>query len=132
MAWLFVRLKLCLMVGALRGPGSTPRIVGFCAAVLAGMWIIPLGFSALAAQHGKPLAVDIGVVLFTVAFAGWLLLPMLMFGTDETLDPARLALLPLRPGAMTRGLLAAALTGIGPVVTFGALLGVVAAAATGP
>jgi ABC-2 type transport system permease protein len=131
-AWLFVRLKLRLMVGALRGPGSTPRIVGFCAAVLAGLWIIPLGFSALAAQHGKPLAVDIGVVLFTVAFAGWLLLPMLMFGTDETLDPARLALLPLRPGAMTRGLLAAALTGIGPVVTFGALLGVVAAAATGP
>src|ERR1019366_4338220 len=98
----------------------------------AGMWIFPRGFSARAAQHGKPLAVDIGVVLFTVAFAGWLLLPMLMFGTDETLDPARLALLPLRPGAMTRGLLAAALTGIGPVVTFGALLGVVAAAATGP
>ena len=28
--------------------------------------------------------------------AGWLLLSLLVFGIDETLDPARFALLPLR------------------------------------
>jgi len=132
MARIFAGLKLRLMAGALRGADSGWRIAGLALAVLAALWVIPLAFSALAAEHGRPLAGALGVVVFTAACAGWLVLPLLMFGTDETLDPARLALLPLRPAVLARGLLAAALTGIGPVVTFFVLLGVVAAVARGP
>lgn len=132
MAWLFVRLKLRLMAGALRGNGGRARLVGLIVAITAGLYVMPAGFGLLASLDRGRLAGDAGVIVFTAAFAGWAVLPMLAFGTDETLDPARLALLPLRRRTMITGLFAAALTGIGPVVTFVVLLGVVAAAATGP
>jgi ABC-2 type transport system permease protein len=131
-AWLFVRLKLRLMTGALGGTGGRARVVGLILAIVAGLYVMPAGFALLASLHGRRVASDAGIVVFTAAFAGWAVLPMLAFGTDETLDPARLALLPLRRRTMITGLFAAALTGIGPVVTFVVLLGVVAAAATGP
>jgi ABC-2 type transport system permease protein len=131
-AWLFVQLKLRLMTGALRGDGSTARVVGLILAVVVGLYVMPAGFILLASLHGRPLAGDAGIVVFAAAFAGWAVLPLLAFGTDETLDPARLALLPLRRRTLVTGLLAAALTGIGPVVTFVVLLGVVAAEANGP
>jgi ABC-2 type transport system permease protein len=131
-AWLFVQLKLRLMTGALRGDGSSVRAVGLVLAILGGLYVMPIGFSLLASLHGQPLATDTGVVVFTAAFVGWAVLPLLAFGTDETLDPARLALLPLSRRTTITGLFAAALTGIGPVVTFVVLLGAVAAAATGP
>ena len=132
MAWLFVKLKLRLMTGALRGNGGSVRAVGLVLAILGGLYVMPIGFGLLASLHGRPLAGDITVVVFTVAFVGWAVLPLLAFGTDETLDPARLALLPLSRRTTITGLFAAALTGIGPLVTFVVLLGTVAAAATGP
>jgi ABC-2 type transport system permease protein len=107
-------------------------MVGLIVAIITGLWTMPLGFGLLAAQHGKPAAVNIAETVFTVFALGWLVLPMLTFGLDETLDPARLMLLPLRPVTMARGLFAAALTGIGPVVTFVILLGAVVAVASGP
>jgi ABC-2 type transport system permease protein len=131
-AWLFVGLKLRLMTGALRGNGGRARAAGLILAVIGGLYAMPIGFSLLASLHGGPRAADAGVVVFTMAFVGWTVLPLLAFGTDETLDPARLALLPLRRRTMTAGLFVAALTGIGPVVTFVVLLGAVAAAASGP
>jgi ABC-2 type transport system permease protein len=130
-AWLFVKLKLRLMTGALRGNGGSVRAVGLVLAILGGLYVMPIGFGLLASLHGRPLAGDISVVVFTVAFAGWAVLPLLAFGTDETLDPARLALLPLSRRTTITGLFAAALTGIGPLVTFVVLLGTVAAAAAG-
>ncbi len=132
MAWLFVKLKLRLMTGALRGNGGSVRAVGLVLAILGGLYVMPIGFGLLASLHGRPLAGDISVVVFTVAFVGWAVLPLLAFGTDETLDPARLALLPLSRRSTITGLVAAALTGIGPLVTFVVLLGTVAAAAAGP
>jgi len=40
-----------------------------------------------------------------VLVLGWALLPLLAFGTDETLDPARLQLLPLAKRPLMTGLL---------------------------
>jgi ABC-2 type transport system permease protein len=131
-AWLFVKLKLRLMAGALRGNGGSTRTVGLVIAIVAGLYAMPVGFGLLASLHGRAPAVNAGVVVFTAAFAGWTVLPLLAFGTDETMDPARLALLPLSRRTMSAGLFAASLTGIGPVVTFVVLLGAVAAAAIGP
>ena len=70
---------------------------------------------------------------------GWLLLPLVFFGVDETLDPARFALLPLPRRTLVTGLLrrrlrqrprdvGAAGASCGLVVTAGALGGWSAAA----
>jgi ABC-2 type transport system permease protein len=130
-ARLFVRLKLSLIAGGLHGTGGTARIAGLVFALLGALLAMPLGFVLLAIQHGRPGAANVAVITFTAFAAGWLVLPIMMFGADETLDPARLALLPLRPATLVRGLLAAALTGIGPVVTFVILCGAVVAVADG-
>ncbi|HEX9035226.1 MAG TPA: hypothetical protein VF834_25570 [Streptosporangiaceae bacterium] len=132
MARLFIRLKLSLIAGGLRGAGGTARIVGLIVAIVGALWAMPLGFGLLALQHGRPDAVNVAVAVFTGVALGWLVLPMATFGADETLDPARLMLLPLRPVPLARGLLAAALTGIGPILTFVVLLGAVVALADGP
>jgi ABC-2 type transport system permease protein len=56
-------------------------------------------------------------------------LPLLFFGVDETLDPARFALLPLRRRTLVTGMLAAAAVGVPPAVTLLATLGSVTGAA---
>lgn len=132
MAWLFVRLKLSLMAGGLRGAGGGTRVTGLVVAVIAGLAIMPMGFGAFATEHGKPEAAAVVATGFTIFMLGWLIFPVMLFGSDETLDPARLALLPLGPARLATGLLAAALTGIGPVVTVVILSGGVVALATGP
>jgi len=130
-AWLFVRLKLSLITGGLRGPGGSARAAGLIIAIIGALWIMPGGFALLATQRGRPGAANLAVMVFAVFAVGWLVLPMVTFGADETLDPARLMLLPLRPATLARGLMAAALTGIGPVVTFVILIGAVVAASSG-
>ena len=62
-------------------------------------------------------------LVFDAFFLGWLFLPLLGMGTDETLDPSRLALLPLERPTLMRGLLAASLLGLAPVATLLALSG---------
>ena len=60
---------------------------------------------------------------------GWTLVPLLFFGVDETLDPARFALLPIRGGTLARGMLAAAFIGVPALLTLLATSGLVVAAA---
>jgi ABC-2 type transport system permease protein len=62
-------------------------------------------------------------------FAGWTLGPILAFGTDETLDPSRLALLPLRPAQLMAGLFAASSIGIAPTATLLLVAGMAAGVA---
>lgn len=132
MARLFFRLKLRLMAGALRGAGSGARITGLVVAIVAALAVMPAGFLMLASVRGTPAAAAVVATAFTIFMLGWLVLPVMLFGSDETLDPARLALLPLRPAKLAAGLMAAALTGIGPVVTLVILLGGVVALVRGP
>ena len=60
---------------------------------------------------------------------GWLFLPLVFFGVDESLDPARFALLPLSRRTLIRGLFVASLVGVPAVATFGGTLGMVDSAA---
>jgi ABC-2 type transport system permease protein len=62
--------------------------------------------------------------LFTVFAFGWLILPLMVFGLDGTLDPATLALYPLRTGPLAVGLLAASAVGAWPAANLIGLLGV--------
>ncbi len=134
----FVRLKLRVMGNNFRGQGW--RIAMFVGGVFAGLWFAATGFFLLAAPG---LADEPTYALMAAAFGGgllvlgWLLLPLVFFGVDETLDPARFALLPLSRRTLVTGLFAAALVSVpavaaliatgGLVLTSGLLGGAVAA-----
>ena len=60
---------------------------------------------------------------------GWLLLPLVFFGVDETLDPARFALLPLPRRTLVTGLFAAALIGVPALAVLSRSSGLVLTAA---
>ncbi|MGC5285621.1 ABC transporter permease [Micromonospora sp. DT231] len=109
----FVRLKLRVMGNNFRGQGW--RIALFIGGALIGLWFAVTGFFLFAA----PGLADNGQYAVLVAAAGgallvlgWLLLPLVFFGVDETLDPARFALLPLSRRTLVTGLLAAALVSV--------------------
>ncbi len=127
----FVRLKLRLIANGLRGQGV--RVLGFVFSVTMGVLLAFSGFIWFLIGGELPRA-DEGMV--TAAFTGaalllgWLLLPLLFFGVDETLDPARFALLPLPRRTLAVGMLAAACVGIPGIATALALVGAVVAAGT--
>ncbi|GGO07476.1 hypothetical protein GCM10011576_12080 [Micromonospora parathelypteridis] len=123
----FVRLKLRVMGNSFRGQGW--RIAMFIGGAVLGLWFAVSGFFLFAAPG---LAGD-GQYAVLIAAAGggllvlaWLLLPLVFFGVDETLDPARFALLPLPRRTLVTGLFVAALVSV-PVLavliaTFGLVL----------
>ncbi|WP_433081683.1 ABC transporter permease [Dactylosporangium sp. CA-052675] len=139
----FVRLKLRILGNSLRPGRSHPadsarkrfgrhsRLILFILGALFGLWAAFLGFAAFAAS-----SLATGQLRPTVAaFAGaavvlaWIFVPLLFFGVDETLDPARFALLPVPRRTLIGGMLAAAFVGIPPTVTLLATLGSVIGAA---
>jgi ABC-2 type transport system permease protein len=119
---LFVRLKLRLIRNGLRG--GWQRKAGL---IVGAIMVIPaaiLGFAVLALARlddagGRQLA----VIGFTMLFVSWISLPILGFGSDETLDPSRLALLPLTRRQLMTGLLSSSLIGLAPLGTLIALSG---------
>ena len=114
MARTFARLKLRLLRNGLRSPQYAMLFT--VGAVGAGLLAF-LGFISLAALRNDSSAGDATIVAFGAVTAAWLVVPLLGFGTDETLDPQRLALLPLPSPTLLRGLLTAALIGVAPVAT---------------
>jgi ABC-2 type transport system permease protein len=129
MARLLVQLKLRLLANALRSSDRAKAsfIISTAFAVLIALGL----FAALAAMHGQATAVDLTSVVFTVLAFGWLILPLMAFGLDATLDPATMALYPLRPRQLATGLLAASATGAWPAANVIGLLGVLIGLARG-
>jgi ABC-2 type transport system permease protein len=129
MARLLVQLKLRLLTNALRS--SSRARVGFVISTFFALVLAVGGFLFLAMLRGNAASVDLSATVFTVFAFGWLILPLLAFGLDGTLDPATLALYPLRTRPLATGLLAASVTGAWPVANVIALLGVTVGLAHG-
>src|SRR5579875_330822 len=129
MARLLVQLKLRLLANALRS--STPAKASFMISTAFAVLTAIGMFALLASLHGQSAAVDLTAVVFTVLAFGWLILPMLAFGLDNTLDPATMALYPLRTRQLVTGLLAASATGAWPAANVIGLLGVLIGLARG-
>jgi ABC-2 type transport system permease protein len=122
MARLLVQLKLRLLTNALRS--STGAKASFIVStVFAALTALGM-FALLASLHGQSTAVYLTSVLFTLFAFGWLILPLMAFGLDSTLDPATMALYPLRTRQLATGLLAASATGAWPAANVIGLLGV--------
>jgi ABC-2 type transport system permease protein len=130
LVWPFVRLKLRLTANGLRG--RPVRIVLFVLGVLAAGFFAITGYAAFAVpgvlDDERAAAMVLPLAGATLVF-GWLFLPLIFFGVDESLDPARFALLPLRRGTLLTGLFAAALAGLPALSTLVATVGMVDTAA---
>ncbi|GGQ45063.1 MotA/TolQ/ExbB proton channel family protein [Couchioplanes azureus] len=126
----FVRLKLRLTANGLRA--QSWRVVVFVLGVVFAVFGAVLGYAAFSLpglveeQRAAEIALPLGGALLVLS---WLFLPLLFFGVDESLDPARFALLPLRRPVLIRGLLVASLIGVPALGTFAATLGMVHTAA---
>lgn len=122
----FVRLKLRVMGNNFRGQGW--RIALFVGGALVGLWFAASGFFLFAAPgmtgNGQ-YAVLVAAAGGGLLVLGWLLLPLVFFGVDETLDPARFALLPLPRRTLVIGLFAAALVSVPVLAAAVASLGLV-------
>src|SRR5450755_4538277 len=129
MARLLVQLKLRLLANALRSSNRARAsfMISTAFAVLTALGM----FALLASLHGQTTAVDLTSVMFTVFAFGWLILPLLAFCLDSTLDPATMALYPLRTRPLATGLLAASATGAWPAANVIGLLGVLIGLARG-
>ena len=129
MARLLVQLKLRLLTNALRS--SRGAKISFIISTVFAVLVAIGTFVILAALRGQSAAVDQTAAVFTVFAFGWLILPLLSFGLDGTLDPATLALYPLRTRPLAVGLLAASATGAWPLANVIGLLGVTVGLARG-
>ena len=129
MARLLVQLKLRLVLNALRA-SSGARIAFTLSTVFAAL-VAGGVFYLLAILGGGIAAADLTTVIFCAFALAWLILPLVVFGLDGTLDPATLALYPLRTRPLAVGLLAASATGAWPAATLIGLLGVTIGLARG-
>jgi len=108
----FVQLKLRMLGNGMRG--RTSRVLLFIGGILLGAYLGGMGFLLFAASSAGDAQVRLMVASFGGAalVIGSVLLPLVWFGVDDTLDPARFALLPLSTAKLVLGLLAAALVSV--------------------
>jgi ABC-2 type transport system permease protein len=128
------RLRLALLRGTLRaGKGAAARRAGLIGGAIFGGGAAVAALVVLSATrgHGR-LPEDLAVVLFCALVVGWVALPVLTFGSDDLLDPTRLALLPLTGPQFVVVMGVGALIGVAPVATVIAALGLIPATADGP
>ncbi|MFJ2576293.1 transporter [Kitasatospora aureofaciens] len=125
-----VALKLRLLRNGLkRSPGRAAVFV--IGAVLGLLFAGGIAFG-LAMLNGRFAGSgDTGVMLLGVLTLGWAAIPLFLFSSDESADPTRLTMLPLRPGPLLRGSLLASLVGPGPLVSLVLAIGAALSGAAG-
>ncbi|MFI9236099.1 transporter [Streptomyces sp. NPDC053079] len=125
----FARLKLSLLRNGLR-QSSGRKAVYITSLVLTALFAA-LQLLGLIALRGNEHAAALTVPLAALMAFGWAVVPLFFPGGDETLDPTKLAMLPLRPRSLVVALLTASLIGIGPAFTLIIFIGSVIATAHG-
>ena len=119
LTWTFAKLKFVLLRASLRRRQSVWNRVGTFVALLASLLGAIAGFIATVSLRGGWSAVAeerfLVIGCFLVIF-GWWFGPVLSGGSDETVDPMRLALLPLTRAQLRRDQIAAGLVGPAPLM----------------
>ncbi|WP_240137759.1 transporter [Streptomyces sp. MUM 178J] len=125
----FIRLKLSLLANGLR-QSSGRTAVFITSLVLTVLFAAGLMLGLLVLRgHGH--ALSLVVLLIGLLALGWATMPLFFPSGDETLDPTRLVMLPLRPRPLVRALLVTSLVGIGPLFTLCLAVGCAVALAHG-
>lgn len=127
MVGVFAGLKWHLVTSRIRAAEGAKRAwtIGGLIVLLLVALFIGVSFGSLRLLPAD--AVPIMTSLLTLQLIGWVLTPLVAFGVDETVDPQRFALLPLRPQTLQSGLLVTSLIGYLPVANMIALLGIAVA-----
>ncbi|MXG24406.1 transporter [Streptomyces sp. YIM 132580] len=126
----FVRLKLTLLRNGLRQ--SSGRKAAFIVSLVLTLLLAAGQVLGLVLLRGNAHAGTVVVLLTAVVALGWAVLPLFFPSGDDTLDPTRLVMLPLRPEPLVRALLVSSMVGIGPLFTLCLVVGSVLALAHGP
>ncbi|MFF6908128.1 transporter [Streptomyces sp. NPDC012389] len=126
----FVQLKLTLLRNGLRQ--SSGRKAAFIVSLVFTLLLAAGQVLALVLLRGNAHAGTVVVLLTAVVALGWAVLPLFFPSGDDTLDPTRLVMLPLRPQPLVRALLVSSMVGIGPLFTLCLVVGSVLALAHGP
>lgn len=132
MVAVLVRLKLTLLRNGLRR--SVWRTVGLVLGLIYGLGVVAAALLGLAALRltSVALTADVTVLAFSLLTLGWLGFSVLLFGVDETLDPATFALLPLRARELVPGLVWSALLGVPGLASIAVCGGLFVAWSRGP
>lgn len=117
MIGLLVRLRLTLLRNSLGR--SVWRVIGL---IVGGLYALGLMVAVMAGLLALRFATveisaDVTVLAYALLTVGWLVFSTLIYGVDETVDPARFALLPLRARELLPGLLVGGLVSIPGVLT---------------
>ncbi|GHF47402.1 transporter [Streptomyces mashuensis] len=122
-------LKLALLRNGLK-QSSGRKAVWITSIVLTALFAA-LQLLGLIALRGNDHAATFTVLLAVLWAFGWAVMPLFFPAGDETMDPSRLVMLPLRPAPLMVALLTAALIGIGPGFTVVLFVGSAIATAHG-
>ncbi len=123
MVGLFAGLKWRLVTSRIRAAGGGTKAVMIIGWSLALLVIALIVIGCFALRTDPALARTLVASLFTIQMVSWVLAPLVAFGVDETVDPAKFALLPLTTGTLQRGLLVTSLVGYLPVANALLLIG---------
>ncbi len=124
MVALFAGLKWRLLTSRLRTV-STARRAGTIVGLVLGALVVLALAALLSMLRDQPtIAVTAGALLLAGQLVAWMLSPLVAFGVDETIDPRRFVLLPLRRADMLRGLTVSSMIGWLPAVNIIILGGV--------
>ncbi|WP_328399268.1 transporter [Streptomyces sp. NBC_00390] len=118
---IFVRLKLSLLRNGLRQ--SSGRTAAFVASLVMTLLLAAGQLIGLVVLRGNAHAESVVVLLTAVLALGWAVMPLFFPSGDETLDPTRLVMLPLRPHPLVVALLGSSLVGIGPLFSLCLVVG---------
>ncbi|WP_327331856.1 transporter [Streptomyces anulatus] len=126
---IFVSLKLTLLRNGLRQ--SSGRRAVFVVSLVFTLLLAAAQVLGLVLLRGNEHAGTVVVLLTGVVALGWAVLPLFFPSGDDTLDPTRLVMLPLRTEPLIRALLVSSMIGIGPLFTLCLVVGSVLALAHG-
>lgn len=112
-----LRLRLTLLRNVLRR--SVWRMLAVIAGALYGLFMLAMLAAGLAALNALPIHDRTAIVVGAGALLviGWALIPLLLFGVDDMLDPQRFALWVVPDHRFAAGLLAASVVSIPGVIT---------------
>ena len=130
MVGIFASLKWRLVTSRIRrarGGAKVGLILGWCAA---GLLLAGVVLSLVVLRTYPEVARTVVTTLFTAQLVAWALTPLIAFGVDETVEPAKFALLPLTTQTLQRGLLVTALIGYLPLANAIVLIGAAIALST--
>ncbi len=110
-------LKLRLVRNGLRR--SVLRLVGLILGGLYALGLVAVAIVGLVALRaaGPAIAASVTTIGFALLTLGWTIMSLLVFGVDETVDPRRFALLPVRARELVPGLTVAGLIGVPGLAT---------------